>query len=124
MDPGWCYLCRIDLSGVEPRAAWGLDAMDDDALTAGNTDPMTRSQAAYLRFLCEEFGYEFDQGLSAGDAAVVIESFMNEQPSDSQGRTLAWLSEHAGVPVETGLTYGQARTKIRRLVALRGLKSA
>src|SRR3972149_6215667 len=64
MDPGWCYLCRIDTSGLEPRAAWGLDAVNDDALKAGSTDPMTRSQGAYLRFLCDEFEHEFDPALS------------------------------------------------------------
>lgn len=98
--------------------------MNDDALKAGSMDPMTRSQGAYLRFLCDEFGYEFDPALSSGDAALVIESFMGEPPTDSQVRTLAWLCERAGVDVEDGLSYGQMGTKIRRLVALRGLKSA
>ena len=123
MEREWCYLCHIDTSGVQPRAAWGL-VLDDDALLADGDEPMTRGQAAYLRFLCDEFQFEFDASLSAGDAALVIESFMGEPSSESQRRTLMWLGERARVPVEDGLTYGQARTKIRRLVALRGLKSA
>ena len=29
MDAEWCYLCRIERSGVDPHAAWGLDVTDD-----------------------------------------------------------------------------------------------
>ena len=24
MDADWCYLCRIERSGADPRVAWGL----------------------------------------------------------------------------------------------------
>lgn len=124
MEPAWCYLCRIDASGVDPHSAWGLDAIDgvdDPGLHPG---PMRLGQSAYLRFLCGEFQEVFDASLTEGQAALVIESFLDESMDESQGRTLGWLSERAGAPADDGLTYGQARTKIRRLVALRGLKSA
>ena len=44
--------------------------------------------------------------------------------TDSQARTMFFLSQVVGTQTDTGLTYGQARTKIRSLVAIRGLKSA
>ena len=44
--------------------------------------------------------------------------------TDSQARTLFFLSQVVGTEADTGLTYGQARAKIRSLVAIRGLKSA
>ena len=124
MDPAWCYLCRIDMSGADPRAAWGLDVWDDLEPFETRTGPMTLGQASYLRFLCEEFSEGFDASLNEGEAVVVIESLLNEPMSHRQSQTLAWLSERAGSPFEDTLTYGQARTQIRRLVALRGLRSA
>lgn len=124
MEPLWCYLCRIEASGVDPIAAWGLDAIDDVEDPALYPGPMRPGQSAYLRFLCDEFHEVFDATLSEGQAAFVIESFLDEPMDESQARTLGWLGERAGSPAEDGLTYGQARTKIRRLVALRGLKSA
>jgi hypothetical protein len=35
-----------------------------------------------------------------------------------------WLCEKSGAPIASGLTYGEARGQIRKLVALRGLRSA
>jgi hypothetical protein len=85
---------------------------------------MTPMQAEYIRFLCEEFGEAFDSTLTEDEAAVVIEDFTREPMSESQARTLARLSERDGAEAPTDLTYGEARTEIRRLVALRGLHSA
>jgi hypothetical protein len=124
MDADWCYLCRIERSGVDPRAAWGLDALDVDGDPLLRTGPMRPSQNGFLRFLCEEFAEGFDDTLTEGEAELVVESFLDEPMTEAQARTLAWLAEHAAAPVDDGLTYGQARTQIRRLVALRGLKSA
>ena len=124
MEPTWCYLCRIDASGVDPRSAWGLDAIDGVEDPDLHPGPMRLGQSAYLRFLCGEFQEIFDASLTEGQAVLVIESFLDEPLDESQGRTLEWLCERAGVPAEDGLTYGQARTKIRRLVAVRGLRSA
>jgi hypothetical protein len=124
MDADWCYLCRIERSGVDPRAAWGLDVIDDDGDPLLRTGPMLPGQERFLRFLCEEFSEGFDDTLNQGEAAVIVASFLDEPTSQSQARTLAWLSEHTGIPADDGLSYGQARTEIRRLVAIRGLKSA
>lgn len=54
----------------------------------------------------------------------MIPSLLGDPASESQTQTLAWLAEHAGGDAGTGLSYGEARAKIRRLVALRGLRSA
>ena len=59
-----------------------------------------------------------------GESAIVVESFLAEPMTDPQARTLFFLSQIVGMEAATGLTYGQARTKIRSLVAIRGLKSA
>ncbi|HEX9299042.1 MAG TPA: hypothetical protein VF968_02820 [Actinomycetota bacterium] len=85
---------------------------------------MSIAQASYLRFLCEEFDEIFDPSLTDGESAIVVESFLDEPMTDSQARTLFFLSQVVGAEADTGLTYGQARSKIRSLVALRGLKSA
>ena len=124
MEPAWCYLCRIESSGVDPRAAWGLDAWDDEGDPEDRIGPMSPSRIGYLRFLCEEFGESFDPTLTDGESAIVLDSFLSEPMSDSQARTLVFLSQVIGAEPETGLAYGQARSKIRRLVAQRGLKSA
>jgi len=126
MDPAWCFLCRIDASGADPRVAWGLDAFDgpDSEEWERRTDPMTEAQAGHLRFLCSEFGEAFDDSLTEGEASVVIDSFLEEPMCDAQARTLARLCEREGTPLDRDQTYAQARTSIRRLVALRGLKSA
>ena len=123
MEAVRCYRCRVEGCGEEPRAAWGLDTAEhDDDLSL--TGPMTPDQAAELRFLCCEFGEGFDDTLTEGEAAVVVGTFLDEPMSDPQFATLAWLSERAGAEAPTDLTYGQARSAIRRLVALRGLRSA
>ena len=124
MEPGWCYLCRIEASGVDPRAAWGLDVWDDEGEPEERIGPMRPSRAAYLRFLCDEFGDTFDPTLNDGESSIVLESFLAEPMTDTQARTLYFLGQLTGSEPETGLTYGQARSKIRRLVAHRGLKSA
>jgi hypothetical protein len=124
MDETWCYLCRIDGSGLPSTAAWGLDVQDDTEGTPLRTGPMTRAQRQYLRFLCHEFSCEFDPYLTQDEAGLVIESFLADPMSSDQSKTLVELSQRAGVPMDADLTYGAARTKIRRLVAMRGLKSA
>jgi hypothetical protein len=126
MERAWCYVCRIEDSGVDPHAAWGLDDGDAPGVEdyEAYTDPMSPALAGYLRFLCDEFGVAFDGSLNEGEAAVVLISFLEEPASESQTRTLEWLAEHVGGDVVPGLTYGEARQRIRRLVALRGLKSA
>jgi hypothetical protein len=108
MDADWCYLCRIERSGVDPRAAWGLELQEWDGDPLLRTGPMQPSQSSFLRFLCDEFAEGFDGTLTEGEAAVVVESFLDEPMSDAQARTLAWLAEHAGAPVDEALTYGQA----------------
>ena len=30
MEPAWCFLCRIERSGADPRTAWSLNAWDDE----------------------------------------------------------------------------------------------
>jgi hypothetical protein len=124
MEQAWCYLCRIEMSGVDPRVAWGLDAWDDERDPDDRPGPMVPSRARYLTFLCEEFGETFDPSLTDGESVIVVESFLDEPMTDSQARTLFFLSNLVGGEPEDGLTYGQARSKIRRLVAHRGLKSA
>jgi hypothetical protein len=123
MEPDWCYLCRVEASGADPAAAWGvLDGPDGP--WERRTGPMSLQQLGYLRFLCDEFAEGFDPSLTEGEASVVIQSFLDEKMSDGQAQTLRWLTERATVAFDGGLTYGQARSAIRRLVASRGLKSA
>jgi hypothetical protein len=123
MEPAWCYLCRIEASGADPATAWGvLDEPDEP--WERRTGPMTLHQLGYLRFLCDEFAEGSDPSLTEGEATVVIQSFLDEPMSEDQERTLRWLIERVGAAFDGGLTYGQARSAIRRLVASRGLKSA
>ena len=124
MEPAWCFLCRIERSGADPRIAWGLDASDDEGDPEDRPGPMTLAQASYLRFLCDEFGETFDASLTDGQSAIVVASFLDEPMTEAQARTLFFLSQVVGMEAQTGLTYGQARSKIRSLVAIRGLKSA
>lgn len=126
MEDAWCYLCRIEASGVDPGLAWGLE--DEDAPSVEDYEefngPMSLPRARYLRFLCDEYGVPFDETLTEGEAAVVVISFLEEPMTEIQERTLGWFAEHGnGVP-SNELTYADARRTIRRLVALRGLKSA
>jgi len=124
MERDWCYLCRIDASGADPRIAWGLDAWDDEDDPEDRIGPMPPGRAAYLRFLCQEFGDTFDPTLNDGESSIVVESFLAEPMTDAQARTLVFLSQLVGAEPEPELTYGRARSTIRRLVAQRGLKSA
>ena len=124
MDADWCYLCRIERSGADPRVAWGLGSSAPEEGTLDGDAPMTLGQANYLRSLCEEFAEPFDPALRTGEAAIVIESFLDEPMTGSQERTLTWLSDQAGEEMPAGLTYGQARSKIRVLIARRGLRTA
>ena len=64
MEPAWCFLCRIERSGADPRIAWGLDARVDEGDPEDRPGPMTLAQASYLRFLCDEFGETFDASLT------------------------------------------------------------
>ena len=125
MEPAWCYLCRVETSGADPRSAWGLDLEDSPGgAWELRRNPMTDGQSSYLRFLCTEFDEVFDPSLTEGEASVVIESFMGEPMSHEQTRTLAWLCEHSGAEMDPDLPYGKARAEIRRLAALRALRSA
>ena len=51
-------------------------------------------------------------------------SFLEEPMTEPQSRTLGWFAEHGIGTAGASLTYGEARQTIRRLVALRGLRSA
>ena len=124
MEPAWCFLCRIERSGADPRIAWSLDTRDDEGDPEDRPGPMTLAQASYLRFLCDEFGETFDASLTDGQSAIVVASFLDEPMTEAQARTLFFLSQAVGMEAQTGLTYGQTRSKIRSLVAIRGLKSA
>ena len=124
LDAPWCYLCRVDLSGVPAQVAWGLedpDWIDDAEVLPGPMDP---DRAAYLRFLSSEYGEDFDETLTEGESVLLIESYLGEPMTRSQLETLRALAVHASVPLDEDLTYGQARLTIRRLVALRGLRTA
>jgi hypothetical protein len=122
MEASWCYLCRIDRHGVEPQVLWGIldDELADEAHDRG---PMVPELEGYLRFLCDELDLRFDPTFTQGEAARVIPSLLTDPASDSQERTLAALGEP--VPEEaTVVTDAEARSKIRRLIALRGLRTA
>jgi hypothetical protein len=82
---------------------------------------MDEDLAGYLRFFCDEFNFGYDPTFTQQEAAVVIGGFLVDAASDSQRRTIAAL---AGSEETVELTYAEARTKIRRMVALRGLRSA
>jgi hypothetical protein len=122
MDVSWCYLCRIDTFGVEPQVLWGIldDELADERRDPG---PMVPELEGYLRFLCDELDLRFDPTFTQGEAARVIPSLLTDPANESQERTLAALGEEiadgAAVP-----TYRDARSKIRRLIALRGLRTA
>lgn len=124
MDAAWCYLCRIDGFGVDPQVLWGV-ALDEDLVDeAREPGPMPPALAAYLRFLCEELHMRFDPTFTHGEAARVIPSLLGDPATEGQEQTLGWLSQAAGAPTGEIGSYAEARTKIRRLVALRGLRSA
>ena len=126
MDPTWCYLCRIEASGVDAYVAWGLDDEDTPGVEDYEdfTEPMSATRVRYLRFLCDELAIPFDDTLNEGEAAVVTISLLEEPMTESQARTLDRFTGGGTSTTGTTLTYGEARQKIRRLVALRGLRSA
>jgi hypothetical protein len=122
MDLAWCYLCRVDRYGIDPQILWGIidDELADEARDPG---PMVPELEGYLRFLCDELDLRFDPTFTQGEAARVIPSLLTDPATECQERTLAWLGERSGgAPAVT--SYGDARSKIRRLVALRGLRTA
>ena len=53
---------------------------------------------------------------------MVIQGLLTDPATTSQRQTIAALAGEA--TTDETLTYGEARTKIRRMVALRGLRSA
>ena len=121
MDAAWCYLCRVDNEGTDPHVLWGLAFDDDLELLETSTDAMSPDMAGYLRFLCEELNVGYDGTFTHGEAALVIQGLLTDPASDSQRRTLIALG---GDGTADPLSYGQARTNIRRTIALRGLRSA
>jgi hypothetical protein len=123
METPWCYLCRIDASGADSQTAWGLDAFDAPDVP-DDEGRMTDDQSGHLRFLCQEFGASFHPSLNQEQAALEIANLIARPMPESQAKTLAWLSERQATPLDPTLTYGQARTAIRKLIALKGLKSA
>jgi hypothetical protein len=122
MDAAWCYLCRVDHGGTDAHVLWGLAFDDDLELLETSTDPMSDEMSGYLRFLCDELHMRYDDTFTQGESAMVIQGLLTDPASPSQQQTVAALAGEA-TGNET-LTYGQARTKIRRMVALRGLRSA
>ena len=120
MESEWCYLCRVDDFGVDPQILWGIALDEDLSDLRSDPGPMTSEVAGYLRFLCVEMGLGFDPTFTQRQAALVIDSFLVDPATSNQRETLA----HLGAGEADDLGYGAARTKIRRLVALRGLRSA
>ena len=120
MESEWCYLCGVDDFGVDPQILWGIALDDHLSDLRSDPGPMTPDVGGYLRFLCKEMGLQFDPTFTQGQAAIVIDSFLLDPATANQRETLA----HLGAGEADDLAYGAARTKIRRLVALRGLRSA
>ncbi|MEA2579199.1 MAG: hypothetical protein QOE83_91 [Actinomycetota bacterium] len=119
LETTWCYLCRVDRS-ASPRAAWGLDDEPPEDWVFSK-EPMGEAQADYLRFLCEEFGYSFEPDLAAGEADILIESFLEEPMTEQQRATLVALTTDVGESLPEGLSYAGARRQIRTLVTRRAL---
>jgi hypothetical protein len=120
MEPTWCYLCRIDGADVDAQILWGIALDDDLADLEADRGPMTPDVAAYLRFLCGELDLGFDPAFTQREAALVIGSFLRDPATASQTQTL----EALGALDTDDLAYAEARSKIRRTIALRGLRSA
>jgi hypothetical protein len=104
---------------ASPRTAWGLDEPPEDQVFS--KEPMGEAQADYLRFLCEEFGYSFEPDLAAGEADILIESFLEEPMTEQQRATLVALATDVGESLPEGLSYAGARQQIRTLVTRRAL---
>ncbi len=122
MDAAWCYLCRVDQGGTDAHVLWGLAFDDDLELLETSTDPMSDDMSGYLRFLCDELHMRYDDTFTQGESAMVIQGLLTDPATTSQRQTVAALAGESST--DEALTYGQARTKIRRMVALRGLRSA
>jgi len=122
MDAAWCYLCRVDQGGTDAHVLWGLAFDDDLELLESATDPMSPEMSGYLRFLCDELRLRYDDTFTQGEAAMVIQGLLTDPATASQRQTIAALAGEA--TDDQALTYSDARTKIRRMVALRGLRSA
>ena len=120
MDSTWCYLCRIEAVDVDPQILWGIALDEDLAELRAERGPMAPDLAGYMRFLCAEMGLGFDPTFTQHEAVLVIQSFLGDPATASQVQTL----EALGLPEGDALTYADARTKIRRQIALRGLRSA
>ena len=120
MDPTWCYLCRVEGVDVDPQILWGIALDEDLADLQAEHGPMTPDVAGYMRFLCEEMELHFDPTFTQHEAALVIGSFLGDPATARQVQTL----EHLGSTDMGDLKYGEARSKIRRQIALRGLRSA
>jgi uncharacterized protein (DUF2336 family) len=122
MDTAWCYLCRVDHGGTDAQVLWGLAFDDDLELLETSTDPMSDEMSGYLRFLCDELRMRYDDTFTQGEAAMVIQGLLTDPTTMSQRQTIAALAGET--TADETLSYGQARMKIRRMVALRGLRSA
>ena len=122
MDAAWCYLCRVDHGGTDAHVLWGLAFDDDLELIETSTDPMSDEMSGYLRFICDELHMRFDNTFTQGESAMVLQGLLTDPATTSQRQTIAALAGEA--TTDETLTYGEARTKIRRMVALRGLRSA
>ncbi len=121
LDPAWCYLCHVDGYGVDAQVLWGLALDEDLDELARRPGPMGEDLAGYLRFFCEEFRFGFDETFTQPEAATVISGFLADGATASQRRTISSLG---GTPADDDLSYAEARTKIRRMIALRGLRTA
>jgi hypothetical protein len=121
MDAAWCYLCRVDDEGTDPHVLWGLAFDDDLEILETAAGPMSPEMAGYLRFLCDELHMRYDDTFTHGEAALVIQGLLTDPATDSQRRTITALG---GDGTTDTMTYGQARTTVRRMIALRGLRSA
>jgi hypothetical protein len=122
MDAALCYLCRVDHGETDAHVLWGLAFDDDLELLETSTDPMSDDMSGYLRFLCDELHMRYDDTFTQGESAMVIQGLLTDPATTSQRQTVAALAGESST--DEALTYGQARTKIRRMVALRGLRSA
>jgi hypothetical protein len=122
-DRSWCYLCRVESSGGAGSVAWGVDyvPLSEKPPWQLRRWAMPDGQAAYLQFLCREFGLRFVPKLSEGQADLLIENFLDEPMSDSQSKTIEWLGGQRP-ELKGGPTYGWARAEIRRLVAAKALR--
>jgi hypothetical protein len=106
---------------VDPRVLWGLALDDDLEDLSEEPGPMSEDLAGYLRFFCDEYNFGFDDTFTQAEAATVIAGFLVDAPTQRQRLTIEALDGGATVD---GMTYADARTKIRRAIALRGLRSA